>query len=302
MSTASLRTPPPSGARRSRWAGWLFVLPALLAYSAFVLVPLALTVFYSTQRWNGIGPFEFVGLDNYVETITDPDLAGTIVNAFKLVFFFSFVPVALGLLVASLIRRVATGALGSVTRTVLFLPQVIPLVAAGIVWSWLLSRNGLINQVLAAVGLGDHTRAWLADFSLALPAVGVIGAWVLLGLCTILLLTGMSKIDQSLYESARIDGASPWQEFRSITVPSLRYEIGVCITVTVIASLSAFDIIYISTLGGPGTTTAVPGLEIYRLAFLGRQVGVASALAVVLIVLVLLTVLPIQRLTREEPA
>jgi raffinose/stachyose/melibiose transport system permease protein len=124
---------------------------------------------------------------------------------------------------------------------------------------------------------------------------------VLLGLCTILLLTGMSKIDQALYESARIDGASAWQEFRSITVPSLRYEIGVCITITVIASLSAFDIVYISTLGGPGTATTVPGLEIYRLAFYARQVGLASALAVILVVLVLVAVLPIQRLTREEP-
>ncbi len=298
--SASLRTSRWREVRRRGWDGWLFVLPALFMYSAFVLVPLGITVFYSTLRWNGIGPWEFVGLDNYTKTLTDPDLYGTIINAFKLMFFFSFVPVALGLLVASLIRRVATGALGSTARTVVFLPQVIPLVAAGIVWSWLLSKNGLINQVLAAIGLGDITRAWLADFGLALPAVGVIGAWVLLGLCTILLLTGMSKIDQSLYESARIDGANAWREFRSITVPSLRYEIGVCITVTVIASLSAFDIIYISTLGGPGTTTAVPGLEIYRLAFLGRNVGVASALAVVLIVLVLVTVLPIQRLTREE--
>jgi raffinose/stachyose/melibiose transport system permease protein len=210
--------------------------------------------------------------------------------------------VVLGLLVASLIRRVATGALGTVSRTVLFLPQVIPLVAAGIVWSWLLSKSGLINQVLDAMGLGGITRAWLADFALALPAVGVIGAWVLLGLCTILLATGMSKIDQSLYESARIDGASSWQEFRAITVPSLRYEIGVCVTVTVIASLAAFDIVYISTGGGPGATTAVPGLEIYRIAFYGRRVGVASALAVLLIVLVLITVLPIQRLTREEKA
>jgi raffinose/stachyose/melibiose transport system permease protein len=117
----------------------------------------------------------------------------------------------------------------------------------------------------------------------------------------VLLLTGMSRIDVALYESARLDGASAWQEFRSITVPSLRYEIGVCVTVTVIASLAAFDIVYISTLGGPGTATTVPGLEIYRLAFFARQVGLASALAVVLILLVLLAVLPIQRLTREEP-
>jgi raffinose/stachyose/melibiose transport system permease protein len=296
----SLRTPRWRGVRSRRWAGWLFVLPALVMYAAFVLVPLLMTVQYSTLRWNGIGDSQFVGIDNYVKVLTNPGLVGIIANAFKLIFFFSVIPVSLGLLVASLIRRVATGSLGTAARTVLFLPQVIPLVAAGIVWRLMLSTSGLVNQFLASIGLGGVTRAWLADFDLALPAVGLIGIWVLLGLCTILLLTGMSKIDQALYESARIDGASAWQEFRAITVPSLRYEIGVCITVTVIASLAAFDIVYISTLGGPGTATTVPGLEIYRLAFFGRQVGLASALAVVLIVLVLIAVLPIQRLTREE--
>ncbi len=282
------------------WSGWLYVVPALIMYVGFVLVPLAMTVQYSLLRWNGIGPSTFVGIDNYATVLTDPELVGITLNAFKLIIFFSVIPVTLGLLVASVIRRVATGSLGAIARTVLFLPQVIPLVAAGIVWSWMLSTTGLVNQVLSAIGLGGITRSWLADFGLALPAVGVIGAWVLLGLCTILLLTGMSKIDVSLYESARIDGATAWQEFRHITVPSLRYEIGVCITVTVIASLAAFDAIYISTLGGPGTTTTVPSLEIYRLAFGGRQVGLASALAVVLIALVLIAVLPIQRLTREE--
>jgi raffinose/stachyose/melibiose transport system permease protein len=282
------------------WSGWLYVVPALIMYVGFVLVPLAMTVQYSLLRWNGIGPSTFVGIDNYATVLTDPELVGITLNAFKLIIFFSVIPVTLGLLVASVIRRVATGSLGAIARTVLFLPQVIPLVAAGIVWSWMLSTTGLVNQVLSAIGLGGITRSWLADFGLALPAVGVIGAWVLLGLCTILLLTGMSKIDVSLYESARIDGATARQEFRHITVPSLRYEIGVCITVTVIASLAAFDAIYISTLGGPGTTTTVPSLEIYRLAFGGRQVGLASALAVVLIALVLFAVLPIQRLTREE--
>ena len=300
IPSATLRTSPWRRLRSSRWAGWLYVLPALVAYATFVLIPLALTVQYSTLRWNGIGPSTFVGIDNYVRVLNDPDLLGTVVNAFKLIIFFSGVPVVLGLLVASLIRRIATGYLGTASRTVLFLPQVIPLVAAGIMWSWLLAKNGLVNQVLTTIGLGGLARTWLADFGLALPAVGVIGAWVLLGLCTILLLTGMSKIDQGLYESARIDGASSWQEFRSITVPSLRYEIGVCLTITVIASLAAFDIIYISTGGGPGNTTNVPGLEIYRLAFYGRQVGLASALAVVLVVLVLIAVIPIQRLTRDD--
>lgn len=302
LHPAPPRAPRSRGARGGRWLGWLFVLPALIVYAIFVLVPVAMTVQYSTVRWNGIGPQKWNGLDNYVTVLTDPDLLAIVLNSFKLVVFFSFVPVVLGLLVASVIRRVATGPLGAVARTVLFLPQVIPLVAAGIVWSWMLSTTGFVNQLLDAVGLGGITRAWLADFGLALPAVGVIGAWVLLGLCTVLLLTGMSKIDVSLYEAARLDGATAWQEFRSVTVPSLRAEIGVCVTVTTIAALAAFDIVYISTGGGPGIATMVPGLEIYRLAFAGRQVGLASALAVVLIILVLAIVLPIQRLTREESA
>ncbi|WLS43622.1 sugar ABC transporter permease [Micromonospora profundi] len=278
----------------------MYVLPALVMYAIFVLRPLALTVQYSLYEWNGIGVARWAGLDNYLTVFTDSDLLKIIGNAIILIVFFSFIPVALGLLVASVVRRITTGAFGTVVRTVLFLPQVIPLVAAGIAWSWLLSTNGLINQVLRAVGLGGLARAWLGDFDTALPAVGVIGAWVLLGLCTILLVTGMSKIDPALYEAARLDGAGPVREFLAVTLPSLRQEIGVCLTVTIIAALASFDIVYISTSGGPGLQTTVPGLEIYRLAFSQRQVGLASALAVVLMVLVLAFVLPIQRLTRGE--
>jgi len=119
-------------------------------------------------------------------------------------------------------------------------------------------------------------------------------------LCTVLLLAGMSKIDRALYEAAQLDGAGPVREFLSITLPGLRNEIAVCVTVTVIAALSAFDIVYISTRGGPGYATTVPGLEIYQLAFFNRQVGLASALAVVLMVIVILAILPIQLLTRKD--
>jgi raffinose/stachyose/melibiose transport system permease protein len=290
-------------ARRSFASGvlaWLFAAPAVIVYAVFVLLPMARTFQYSLYRWDGIGASPWVGLDNYVKVFTDPELFDTILNAVKLIVYFSGIPVLLGLAIAATIRRIATSRLAVVARTVLFVPQVIPLVAAGIAWSWLLSSNGLINQLLAAIGLADVTRAWLGDFATALPAVGVIGAWVLLGLCTLLLLAGMSRIDPALYEAARLDGAGPFREFFSITVPSLRQEIGVCVTVTVIAALASFDIVYIATQGGPGNTTMVPGLEIYYRAFVDRQVGVASALAVVLMFLVLLCVLPIQRLTREE--
>ncbi len=284
---------------RESLIGWLFLLPALIMYAAFVLIPLLMSIQYSFLRWDGIGPMTFVGLRNFQTVLEDPDLLETILNAFRLVVFFSFIPVALGLVVASVIHRVAGGRFGTAARTVLFLPQVIPLVAAGIIWGWLLALPGLLNQTLRTVGLGAFSRAWLGDFTWALPAVGLIGVWVLLGFCTVLLLTGISKIDPALYESARIDGAGWFTEFFNITTPLLRQEIGVCLTVTVIAALAAFDIVYVTTAGGPGNSTAVPGIQIYILAFTEQRIGTASALAVMLMVLVLVVVLPIQRLTGE---
>jgi raffinose/stachyose/melibiose transport system permease protein len=285
--------------RRESLVGWFFVLPALLMYSVFVLLPFLLSVKYSFFRWDGITPATWVGLKNYVTVFQVPDLIGTIFNAFKLVVFFSFVPVALGLVIASIMHRMAKGRLGAVARTVLFLPQVIPLVAAGIIWGWLLALPGLINQILRTFGAGELARAWLGDFDWALPAVGLIGIWVLLGFCTVLLQTGMTNLDPGLFESAKMDGASWFREFFSITVPLLRHEIGVCLTVTVIAALAAFDIVYVSTAGGPGNSTAVPGIQIYILAFTEQRIGLASALAVMLMVLVLVVILPIQRLSRE---
>jgi raffinose/stachyose/melibiose transport system permease protein len=286
--------------RREIIVGWLFVLPALVMYAVFVLQPLVLTIKYSFYKWNGVGSATWVGLKNYITILQVPNLIGTIYNAFWLVVWFSFIPVCLGLVVASVIHRVATGRFGAIARTVLFMPQVIPLVAAGIIWGWLLALPGLINQILKAIGLGAITRAWLGDFNLALPAVGVIGIWVLLGFCIVLLLTGMAKVDPALYESARIDGAGWFREFTAITVPLLRYEIGVCLTVTVVAALAAFDIIWVTTAGGPGSSTSVPGIQIYILAFTQRAIGSASALAVMLMILVVAFILPIQWLTRES--
>ena len=168
-----LRTSRSRGVRSAHLIGWLFVAPAFVMYAAFVLLPLVMTFQYSLYRWDGIGPSEWVGLKNYATVLTDPDLLGVILNAFKLIVFFSLIPVALGLVVASVMRRIAGGRFGTFSRTVLFLPQIIPLVAAGIAWKWVLSASGLVNQVLSAIGLDGVTRAWLGDFDFALPAVGV---------------------------------------------------------------------------------------------------------------------------------
>ena len=274
-------------------------MPALAAYAAFVLWPIVQVVRYSFYNWDGVAAARWAGLANYGTVFSNNQLLTVIGHAFELILFFSGIPVVLGLATATVMRRFVTGRLSSVARTVLFLPQVIPLVAAGIAWSWMMSTTGAIDEVLNNVGLRSLSRSWLGDFGTALPAVGVIGAWVLLGLCTVLLSAGMSKIDATLYEAAQLDGAGPFREFVSITLPGLRQEISVCVTVTVIAALSAFDIVYISTVGGPGFATMVPGLEIYQLAFLNRQVGLASALAVVLMALVIICILPIQWVARR---
>jgi len=286
--------------KRSNVTGALISLPAISIYSLFVIYPLISAVRYSFTQWDGIGEKEFVGFDNYVQIFQSPELIGSIRNSLSLIIFFSVFPIFFGLLLANFIVRIRTQKIRSITQVVLFFPQILPLAASGIAWSWMYANNGLVNQFLRAVGLEIWTQSWLAGFSTALPAVGIIGAWVLTGFCSVLLSTGISKIDPSLYEAARIDGANWWSEFRNVTIPGLRQEISVLITVTTIAALSSFDIIYVTTLGGPGSSTLVPGISIYRLAFTQSAVGLASAFGVVLMAIVILIILPIQIYARRS--
>ncbi|MFI7065678.1 carbohydrate ABC transporter permease [Kribbella sp. NPDC050124] len=286
--------------RRRRWSALLWVAPAFGMYAVFVLFPMAQSVQYSFYDWDGIGPATPAGLDNWKAIFTRPELLQSLVHAFILVFFYTVLPVGLGLIAASLIRELRPGAFSTTARVMLFIPQVLPLVAAGIAWTWMYSSDGLVNQVMRAVGLDRYTRAWLGDFTFALPAVGVIGVWVMLGFCTVLLLAGIGKIDPALYEAARLDGAGRISEFFAVTLPGLRRELVVCTTFTMIAALASFDVVQIATQGGPGYQTMVPGVQIYRLTFLQQHVGQASALAVLLAVLVLVVIWPIQRLGRER--
>nr|WP_296764519.1 sugar ABC transporter permease [Rhodococcus sp. (in: high G+C Gram-positive bacteria)] len=295
----TVRTARASGIRRGI-SGWMFVLPAALVYAVFVLRPLLTTIWYSFYNWDGISVGSWVGLDNYGRVLTDPQLLSSIGHAFFLIVFFTVFPVIGGLFVAALLQEIRLRGLGTMARTFLFLPQIIPGAAAAVAWVWMFSSNGTVNQLFSAIGLESITRSWLGDFDWALPAVGIIGTWLGLGFCTILLISGIGKIDLSIYEAANIDGAGFFSTFRYVTVPALRAEIGVCVTVTVIAALASFDIVFMSTQGGPGYSTTVPGVLIYQLGFTESRVGLASALAVVLTGLILLVIVPIQRFFREK--
>ncbi|MFC4468606.1 carbohydrate ABC transporter permease [Streptomyces xiangluensis] len=290
-----------SGRRRRRAVALLYLVPALLPYTLFAVLPLLHTAYLSLFDWDGVTLPSFVGLDNYGRIATDPQLRAAAWHAGALILFFSVLPICLGLVSAAIVSRRAGRRGTTLVRTVLFLPQVIPLVAVGILWRWVYAEDGTLNQALRAIGLGGLTDAWLGSFTWALPAVGLIGSWVVSGLCMVLFLSGTQRIDPEIYEAARMDGAGPVREFTAITVPLLRPEFAVALSITVIAALSSFDLIYITTGGGPGNSTVVPGILIYRLAFGGGAVGVASALAIVLTVVISLAVLVINRLSREAP-
>ncbi|MEU8696569.1 sugar ABC transporter permease [Streptomyces sp. NPDC048680] len=300
-ATRPVRAARPSAhrARRHRLVPLLYVLPAFLFYGAFVIAPWVHSVWLSFWNWNGVGVATWAGLDNYTAVFDEPALRSALLHAFVFILFYTVIPVSLGLVLAALVASVPWRAM-PVIRTVIFLPQVLPLVAVGVVWKWIYSEDGPLNQLMRAVGLGDFTRAWLGDFSWALPTVGLIGTWVSTGLCFLLLLSGIGKIDPSLYEAASLDGAGRLRQFWHITVPGLRKEIGVACTVTVIAALAGFDVVYVMTGGGPGYSTMVPGVQVYQLVFTAGRVGTACALATVLSVLTCAVMYVLNRLTRER--
>lgn len=287
--------------RRPRWRlrGYFYVLPAFLLYVLFSILPALHTLYLSFYNWDGVGVATPAGLGNYAGVVTDPALRGALVHAVVLIVFFAFLPILLGLLLTGLLSRHRRRGM-TAFRLLFFLPYVVPMVAVGTTWRWMYADDGVVNQVLRIIGLGGVTQAWLGSFHLALPAVGIVGTWALTGLCMMLFLSGAQKVDPALYEAATLDGAGPVREFTAVTLPALRGEIAVALTVTVIAALASFDVVYVTTNGAPGDTTTVPGLLVYRLAFTDGQVGLASALAISLTVVILLIVLAINRLVRTS--
>jgi ABC-type sugar transport system permease subunit len=283
---------------RRRTAGLLYLAPALTLYTLFTVLPALHTTYLSFFTWDGVTLPSFAGFGNYRRIADDPQLRAAAVHGGVLIVFFSALPIAVGLVAAAVVNRYRRRGMGAV-RALLFLPQVVPLVAVGIIWRWMYAENGVVNQILRGLGLGRYSQAWLGSFTWALPAVGLVGTWVVSGLCMVLFLSGIRRIDGEIYEAARLDGAGPVREFTAITVPLLRPEIAVALSITVIAALSSFDLVYVTTGGGPGNSTVVPGILIYRLAFGGGAVGVASALAVVLTAVIFAVVLLINRLVRE---
>ena len=281
------------------WSGLLFLAPGLLLYVLVIIVPTLQTINLSLQKWDGVNAAVWVGLRNYADVFADPILRGSILNALFLILFFCVLPIIPGLFMTALLTRGKTRGM-AVYRLVFFLPQVFPLVAVGIIWRWVYSPTGILNQVLGWAGIPSRT-GWLGSFTWALPALGLIGAWVQSGLTMMLFLSGAGSIDPELYEAVRLDGAGPVREFFTVTLPGLRAQISLALTVTVISALASFDLVFVSTSGGPFYRTTVPGLLVYQRLIAG-DIGHASALAIVLAATVLLAALAASRTAPHDDA
>ncbi|MET8468394.1 sugar ABC transporter permease [Streptomyces sp. NPDC006422] len=284
-----------------RAIGYLYVLPALAVYGLFLLYPFGQAVGLSFLHWDGLTRATSAGLDNYTSLLTDPTLRAPFAHALVLLVFYAALPVVIGLLLAATMSRIRVRGL-TFFRTVLFLPQVLAMVVVGVAWRSILAPDGLLNDALRTVGLGSLARPWLGDDTWALPAVGVVGTWVMTGLCMVLFLAGAQRVPRELYEAARLDGAGAVREFFAVTLPALRGEIAVALTLTIIAGLRNFDLIYITTGGGPGNATSVPAYEVYHRAFELNQVGSAAAIGVALTVLIFALTVTVSRLVEGRRA
>lgn len=287
---------PPGEPRR---VGYLYLLPALVVFGTFVLAPLVHSVWLSLFEWDGITTGRWVGLHNYGDVLSSGPLRSAFAHSLVLVVFFAVLPVLIGLLLAGCIARVRVRGL-TFFRVVLFLPQVVAMVVVAVMWRMIYDPgHGPLNEALRAVGLGGLAKSWLGDFDVALPAVGFIGTWVMYGLAMVLLTAGVQKIPPSLFDAARVDGAGPVREFFAVTLPALRGEIAVALTLTTIAALRNFDLVYITTKGGPGDATSVPAFQVYSRAFQTGQVGSAAAIGITLAIVIFAISLIINRLAER---
>ncbi|HEX8940718.1 MAG TPA: sugar ABC transporter permease [Candidatus Limnocylindrales bacterium] len=269
--------------RSEHRAGVLFALPVLVLYALLLALPIAQTVYYSFTQWDGITA-TWTGLDNYTRLLTDPTFWRVVWNNAALLLAIP-VAILLPLLVAFLLNEHVPG--WRFFRSAYFLPTAISWVVIGMVAVRFFAARGLLNELLAAIGLGSIQTDFLSGEYSAMLAVGLTFVWSVFGTNTIIFITGMATLDREVYEAARVDGASPWATFRFVTIPLLMRFIQFAVVLTLITGFTAlFSLIWVMTSGGPGYATTTLEFFVYQSAFSNGLFGYAAAIGVVLFVIV----------------
>src|ERR1700733_6297989 len=272
---------------------------ALALYLAFLVGPVLLSLKTSFTNQNILFPgSRFVGLANYRQMLHDTALRASIEFTLELAAAVTVVANAVGLCFALLLNR--TSLSYRVLRTLAFLPQVVSGIIAGFVWSWMLSPDGLVNHLLAGIGLASQPVNWLGMPQLAQLSAGIVVAWVLSGFTTVVYLAALQNIPRELYDASSIDGASRRQQFRTVTLPMVAPATTISVVISLITVLKLYDIITALTGGGPAFATQSVAMYIISVGFSNDAYGYASAIAMVLLALTAILALSVTTVLRRR--
>jgi multiple sugar transport system permease protein len=275
--------------RREAITGYALLAPSLFGVVAFLVLPIFVVIWLAFQDWDLLAPLEFVGFDNFSSVLTDAEFGRSLLVTLLFVLLVIPVQTGLGLFAASLLTRGLPGS--AILRTIYVLPWICAPLALGVVWKWIFApTDGALNALLG------FRVEWLSNPDLALPAVAAVTIWSQVGYVTLFFMAGLTAIPEMFLEAARIDGASPWQTFWRIKVPLLRPTTFFVLVTGIISSFQVFDTVYALTPnGGPQGSTDVIAARIYYEAFDSFNLGRASVMALVLLVL-LVSVTLVQQL------
>ena len=285
MTTAArLQDHPRSLARRlAGLDAYLYLLPALVFVGVFLLYPAGYTFYISLTDWDGLNPPNFIGLDNYTNFFEDPVFQTSFENTLIWVVATILFPVLWGLGMAVLIARIQ---FEGFFKTIFYLPYAISATSTSVMWAFMLSPNGFINEVLGSVGLDTLARSWLISPPYHTYMMIAAYTWGSVGTNMVLFLIGLQTIPTDPIEAAKIDGANSWQVFRHVTLPLLRPITTVIITLAVINSFKVFDLIWVMTQGGPYRSSETLVVTMYRESFVSFNLGYGAAIASLLSLIV----------------
>jgi raffinose/stachyose/melibiose transport system permease protein len=256
---------------------WLFMLPLVVVNVLVILGPSVATIYYSFTDWSGLGPAEFVGLQNYRDILTDGDFYVAMWHNVVWTILFLTVPISMGLLGAFLLSQITR--FHMFFRVAYFVPYVVASVVNAALWQNILDPDRGIGSALASVGIPFLDGvSFFGSQILALPSVAGVNIWAWWGFLVLLFLTALQSVDAQLYEAAKIDGAGRWQQFLNVTLPGIRPTLVFVVLLTIINSLLVFDYVYIITRGGPAGASEVIGTLMYKEAFERFEAGYASAM------------------------
>ncbi|MEV4141202.1 sugar ABC transporter permease [Dactylosporangium sp. NPDC049742] len=264
-----------------------------MLFVGFVLLPIAVAVYYSFYKWTGFSPRTPYGLENYKRVLEDEVFRTALWHNLIIAGLSVVIQLPLSIGLALLLNRKIRGR--TVLRLVVFAPYVLSEAITAVVWLLMLQPGGFVDQLLKSAGLGGLVQEWLADGDLVLYTLFVVITWKYIGFGVILLLAGLQSIPAELREAASTDGASAWETTRHIVLPLLGPTIRIWIFLSVIGSLQLFDLVWIMTLGGPASASATMATYLLDHGFTRYEFGFGSAVAVVLFVVCFIFALLYQR-------